>query len=125
IVRSNYLYPESARLYDFSVRLYEELSRELNYNIMFSQRGIVTLAHSRHDLDAQSRWANAMQCNGIDAELLDARQVQELEPRLNFGPDARYPILGGFIQRRAGPARHDAVAWGYARAASALGVDII
>ncbi|MDH0866265.1 sarcosine oxidase subunit beta family protein [Mitsuaria sp. GD03876] len=125
IVRSNYLYPESARLYDFSVKLYEALSRELNYNIMFSQRGIVTLAHSRHDLEAQSRWANAMQCNGIDAELLDARQVRDLEPRLNFGPDARHPILGGFIQRRAGPARHDAVAWGYARGASALGVDII
>nr|WP_316640443.1 sarcosine oxidase subunit beta family protein [uncultured Roseateles sp.] len=125
IVRSNYLYRESAQLYDFSLKLYEELSRELNYNIMFSQRGIVTLAHSRHDLDSQARWANAMQCNGIDAELLDAGQVQALEPRLNFGPGARYPILGGFIQRRAGPARHDAVAWAYARAASALGVDII
>lgn len=125
IVRSNYLYPESARLYDFSVGQYEQLSRELNFNIMFSQRGVMTLAHSRHDLDAQSRWANAMLCNGVDAELLDARQVRELEPRLNFGPGARYPILGGFIQRRAGSARHDAVAWGYARAASALGVDIV
>lgn len=125
IVRSNYLYPESARLYDFSVKLYEELSEELNYNIMFSQRGIVTLAHSRHDLDSQSRWANAMRCNGVDADLLDARQLREMEPRLNFSDGARYPILGGFLQRRAGPARHDAVAWGYARGASALGVDII
>ena len=125
IVRSNYLFPESARLYEFSLRLYEGLSKELNFNIMLSQRGVLTLAHSRHDLDAQSRWANAMQCNGIDAELLDARQVQELEPRLNMGPEARYPILGGFIQRRGGSARHDAVAWGYARAASALGVDIV
>ncbi len=125
IVRSNYLYPESARLYDFSVRQYEQLARELNFNLMFSQRGVLTLAHSRHDLDAQSRWANAMLCNGIDAELLDAAQVQSLEPRLNFGSRARYPILGGFIQRRAGSVRHDAVAWGYARAASALGVDII
>jgi sarcosine oxidase, subunit beta len=125
VVRSNYLYPESARLYDFSVRLYERLSHELNYNIMFSQRGIITLAHSRHDLDAQSRWANAMLCNGIDAELLSAQQVNAHEPRLNFSQDARYPILGGFIQRRAGSARHDAVAWGYARAASALGIDII
>ena len=128
IVRSNYLYPESARLYDFSVRQYEQLARQLNFNIMFSQRGVLTLAHSRHDLDAQSRWANAMLFNGIDAELLDARQVRELEPRLNFGDaghPARFPILGGFIQRRAGPVRHDAVAWGYARAASALGVDII
>ena len=125
IVRSNYLFPESARLYEFSLRLYEGLSKELNFNIMLSQRGVLTLAHSRHDLDAQSRWANAMQCNGIDAELLDARQVHELEPRLNMEPDARYPILGGFIQRRGGSARHDAVAWGYARAASARGVDIV
>ncbi len=125
IVRSNYLYPESARLYDFSVRQYEQLARELNFNIMFSQRGVLTLAHSRHDLDSQSRWANAMLCNGIDAELLDAPQVRALEPRLNFEPGARFPILGGFIQRRAGPVRHDAVAWGYARAASALGVDIV
>ena len=125
IVRSNYLYPESARLYDFSLRQYERLATELNFNIMLSQRGIVTLAHSRHDLDAQSRWANAMLCNGIDAELLDARQVQELEPRLNFGANARFPIVGGFIQRRGGSARHDAVAWGYARGASALGVDIV
>ena len=128
IVRSNYLYPQSARLYDFSVKQYEQLARQLNFNIMFSQRGVLTLAHSRHDLDAQARWANAMRFNGIDAELLDARQVRELEPRLNFGDaghPARFPILGGFIQRRAGPVRHDAVAWGYARAASALGVDII
>ena len=125
IVRSNYLYPESARLYDFSLRQYEQLSRELNFNIMLSQRGVLTLAHSRHDLDAQSRWANAMLCNGIDAEQLDARQVEQLEPRLNFGADARFPILGGFIQRRGGPVRHDAVAWGYARGASALGVDIV
>jgi sarcosine oxidase subunit beta len=125
IVRSNYLYPESARLYDFSLRQYEQLAQELNFNIMLSQRGIVTLAHSRHDLDAQSRWANAMLCNGIDAELLDAKQIEQLEPRLNFGANARFPILGGFIQRRGGPVRHDAVAWGYARGASALGVDIV
>ncbi len=125
IVRSNYLYPESARLYDFSVKLYENLSQELNFNIMFSQRGIITLAHSRHDLDSQTRWANAMRFNGIDADMLDAAQVQAIEPRLNFGADARFPILGGFFQGRAGSARHDAVAWGYARAASRLGVDII
>ena len=128
IVRSNYLYPESARLYEFSLRLYEQLSQALNFNIMFSQRGVLTLAHSRHDLDAQSRWANAMLCNGIDVDLLDARQVRDIEPRLNFGDasrPARFPILGGFIQRRAGPVRHDAVAWGYARAASALGVDLV
>lgn len=125
VVRSNYLFPESARLYDFSLQLYEGLSRELNFNIMLSQRGILTLAHSRHDLDAQARWANAMRFNGIDAELLDATQVKTLEPRLHTEATARYPILGGFLQPRAGTARHDAVAWGYARAASALGVDII
>jgi sarcosine oxidase subunit beta len=125
IIRSNYLYPESARLYEHSLRLYEDLASELNFNIMFSQRGIVTLAHSRHDLDAHSRWANAMRCNGIDADLLGVEELRRLAPRLNFGAGARFPILGGFIQRRAGPARHDAVAWGYARAASALGVDII
>jgi len=125
IVRSNYLYPESARLYEFSLKLYEGLARELNYNIMLSQRGIITLAHSRHDLDSQSRWANAMRMNGIDAELLDPQQVKALAPRLNFSKEARFPILGGFIQPRGGSARHDAVAWGYARAASARGVDII
>ena len=114
------LYPESARLYDFSVQQYEQLAQELNFNIMFSQRGVMTLAHSRHDLDSQSRWANAMLCNGVAAELLDARQVEQLEPRLNFGKAARYPILGGFMQRRAGAARHDAVAWGYARGAVTL-----
>lgn len=125
IVRSNYLFPESARLYDFSVRLYEGLSRELNFNIMFSQRGMITLAHSRHDLDQQARWANAMRCNGVDVELLDAYRVKALEPRLNVAPNARYPILGGLLQASAGPARHDAVAWGYARGASARGVDIV
>jgi sarcosine oxidase subunit beta len=125
IIRSNYLYPESARLYDFSVKLYEGLSQALNFNIMFSQRGLITTAHSRHDLDSISRWANAMHFNGIDAEMLTTAQVQELAPRLNFEPGARFPILGGFLQRRAGSARHDAVAWGYARGASALGVDIV
>jgi sarcosine oxidase subunit beta len=125
IVRSNYLFPESARLYDFSLQLYEGLSQALNFNIMLSQRGLVMLAHSRHDLDAMSRWANAMRMNGIAAELLTRDQVGELAPALDLSPRARLPVLGGFTQRRAGSARHDAVAWGYARAASALGVDII
>ena len=125
IVRSNYLYPESARLYDFSLQLYEGLSQALNFNIMLSQRGLVLLAHSRHDLDAMSRWANAMRMNGIAAELLTRDQVGALAPALDLSPEARLPVLGGFIQRRGGTARHDAVAWGYARAASALGVDII
>jgi sarcosine oxidase subunit beta len=125
VVRSNYLYPESARLYDFSLRLYEGLSRELDYNIMLSQRGMVTLAHSRHDLDAMARWANAMRLNGVDSDLLNREQVLRMLPRVNTAPGARFPILGGFTQRRAGTARHDAVAWGYARGASALGVDIV
>ena len=125
VVRSNYLFPESAQLYDFSVNLFEGLARELNFNIMFSQRGVITLAHSRHDMDSVSRWANAMRFNGIDADILDSKQLHELVPLLNFSADARFPLLGGFIQRRAGTARHDAVAWAYARAASALGVDII
>jgi len=125
IVRSNYLYPESARLYDFALRLYERLSRELNFNIMLSQRGLIDLAHSRHDLDSMARWVNAMHMNGVDAELLSRDEVAEWLPLLDMSPDARYPVLGGFLQRRAGTARHDAVAWGYARAADALGVDII
>jgi sarcosine oxidase, subunit beta len=125
IVRSNYLFPESARLYEFSLKLYESLSRELNFNIMLSQRGLILLAHSRHDLDSMARWANAMQMNGIDAELLTRSQVAARAPLLEMSPEARLPVLGGFMQRRAGTARHDAVAWGYARAADALGVDII
>lgn len=125
IVRSNYLFPESARLYDFSLKLYEGLSKDLNFNIMLSQRGLVMLAHSRHDLDSMSRWANAMRMNGIQAEILSRAEVGEMAPALDLSPQARIPILGGFAQRRAGTARHDAVAWGYARAASALGVHII
>lgn len=125
IVRSNYLYPESAAFYELSLKLYEGLSKDLNFNVMLSQQGIVTLAHSRHDLDAVARWANAMTVNGIDAEILNRDQVRALLPAMNWGPDARYPVLGGFIQRRAGMARHDAVAWGFARAADRRGVDII
>ena len=125
IVRSNYLFPESARLYDFSLKLYEGLSKDLNFNIMLSQRGLVMLAHSRHDLDSMSRWANAMRMNGIQAEILSREEVGEMAPALDLSPQARMPVLGGFAQRRAGTARHDAVAWGYARAASALGVHII
>ncbi len=125
IVRSNYLYPESARLYDLSVRLYETLSRELNFNVMFSQCGFIHLAQSRHDLDMAQRVANAMQLNGVDAELLTRSQVAELIPSLDLSSQARLPVLGGLMQRRGGTARHDAVAWGFARGADSLGVDII
>ncbi len=125
IVRSNYFYPESTRLYDFSLRLYETLSRDLNFNIMLSQRGVITLAHSRHDAEMMARAANAMHMNGIDAELLGREEVIERVPLLDASARARFPVWGGICQARAGSARHDAVAWGYARAASGLGVHII
>lgn len=125
VVRSNYYYPQSAALYDFSLRLYEGLARELNYNIMFSQRGIVNVLHSRHEMEAAARWVGAMNLNGVDAELLGVEEVAEWIPLLDVSPDARFPVYGGFVQRRGGTVRHDAVVWGYARAASALGVDII
>jgi sarcosine oxidase subunit beta len=125
VVRSNYFYPESARLYDLSLRLYEGLSRELGFNVMLSQRGMLTLGHSAHQLELLTRWANALQLNGIDGELLSAQEVRSLLPLLNDSRSARHPVAGGLLQRRGGTARHDAVAWGYARAADALGVDII
>lgn len=125
VIRSNYYYPESARLYDFSLRLYEGLSRELNYNIMFSQRGMYIVAHSRHELEGAQRWVGAMQLNGVDAEMVTTDEIQRRIPILDMSPNARFPVWGGFVQRRAGTARHDAVAWGYARAADQLGVDII
>ncbi|WP_272006519.1 sarcosine oxidase subunit beta family protein [Roseovarius sp. ZX-A-9] len=125
VIRSNYFYPESAALYDLSVRLYENLSRDLNYNVMFSQRGMVVTAHSDPEMEMAARQVNAMRLNGVDAELLDRDQVRKLAPLLNFRPDMRAPIHGGVLQPRAGTGRHDAVAWGYARAADALGVDII
>ena len=125
VVRSNYLYPQSAQLYDFSLKLYEGLSQALNFNIMLSQRGMVTLAHSRHDLEVMSRWANAMRMTGVDADLLRREQLGTMVPALDMSSHARYPVLGGFVQARGGTARHDAVAWGYSRAASMLGVDIV
>lgn len=125
VIRSNYYYRESAELYDLSLKLYEGLARELNYNVMFSQRGIVVLAHSRHDMEAASRWVGAMRLNGVDAEMIGRDEIAKRIPAADMSPDARFPIHGGFLQHRAGTARHDAVAWGYARAADALGVDII
>jgi sarcosine oxidase subunit beta len=125
VIRSNYFYPESARFYDLSLRLYEGLSRELGFNIMLSQRGLISLAHDTHQVELLHRWANALQLTGVDGELLSVEQIRKWLPLLNASARARYPIRGGFMQRRAGIARHDAVAWGYARAADALGVDII
>jgi len=125
VVRSNYFFPESVALYELALKLYEGLSQELNYNIMLSQRGMLTLAHSPADMEMAARTVNAMQINGIDAELLSARETRKLIPQYNDDANARYPVYGSVIQRRAGTARHDAVAWGYARAASGLGVDII
>lgn len=123
VIRSNYFYPQTAAFFDFALKLYEGLSRELNYNIMFSQRGMWMFGHDRHGMEMLRRSANAMRLNGVDAELHDAASVHANIPGLNKSP--RFPILGGLNQPRAGTARHDAVAWGYARAASALGVDII
>ncbi|MBM4436680.1 MAG: sarcosine oxidase subunit beta family protein [Actinobacteria bacterium] len=125
IVRSNYLWDEAAHLYEHSLKLWEGLSRELNYNLMFSQRGVVNLGHSLHDLRDLARRAHANRLNGIDVELLSPERIKQRVPLLNIAPDVRYPVLGGTLQRRGGTARHDAVAWGFARAADARGVDII
>lgn len=125
IVRSNYLWDEAAHLYEFALKLWESLSEELNFNVMFSQRGVLNLGHTLQDMRDISRRVNANRLNGIDGEVLDPQEVSELVPLLNCSPDARYPILGASWQPRAGTARHDAVAWGYARAADALGVDLM
>ncbi len=125
IVRSNYLWDESAALYEHALKLWETMSQELNYNVMFSQRGVMNLAHNQHDLRELSRRVNANRLNAIDSELLDARQVKEFCPIIDLRANGRYPVLGASLQRRGGTARHDAVAWGYARGADALGVDII
>ena len=123
VVRSNYFYPASAAFYEKSLQLYEGLSRELNYNIMLSQRGMLSPAQNRHQVEMSHRILNGMRLNGIDAEWLDRDAIRALEPE--FQLDGRFPVLGGLLQRRAGTARHDAVAWGYARAADALGVSIV
>jgi sarcosine oxidase subunit beta len=124
IIRSNYLFDESAALYDHAVKLWERLSQTLNYNVMFSQRGVLMLAHSVHDMQVFKRHVHANRAAGVDNEWLTPEEAQAFCPPLNIG-DIRYPVLGAALQRRGGTARHDAVAWGYARAADALGVDII
>jgi len=125
IIRSNYLFAESSALYDHAVKLWESLSQELNYNVMYSPRGVLMLAHSVHDEQVFRRHIHANFVNGVDNEWLSAAEAKAYCPPLNISRDLRYPVLGGALQRRGGTARHDAVAWGYARAASALGVDII
>jgi len=125
IIRSNYLFSESAALYDHSLKMWEELSQVLNYNVMFSPRGVMMLAHTVHDMQVSKRHIHANRCNGVDNEWLEPSQAKEFCPLLNIEDNIRYPVLGAALQRRGGTARHDAVAWGYARAADALGVDII
>jgi len=125
IVRSNYLLDGNSHFYEHSLKLWEGLSRELNYNVMFSQRGVLNLAHSDGQMDAYARRGNAMRLNGVDSELLDREGVRRLYPHLDFSDAARFPIHGGLLQPRGGTARHDAVAWGFARGADRLGVDII
>ncbi len=125
IVRSNYLWDESAALYEHALKLWEGLSQELNFNVMFSQRGVMNLAHNLHDWRELNRRVHAIRLNGIDSEILNAQQVKAEAPILNVSQTSRYPIMGASMQRRGGTARHDAVAWGYARGADARGVDII
>ena len=125
IIRSNYLYDESAALYEHALKLWEGLSQELNYNLMFSQRGVMMLAHNLHDVMSFKRHIYANRLNGVDNEWLSAEEAKAFCPPLNISRSIRYPVLGAALQRRGGTARHDAVAWGYARAADARGVDII
>jgi methylglutamate dehydrogenase subunit A len=125
IIRSNYLLDGNTQFYEFSLMLWEGLSFALNFNVMFSQRGQITLAHSADQLDGFGHRANIMRLNGIDAQILGREEVRRMMPYLDFSAEARFPIHGGLFQGRAGTARHDAVAWGYAGAADGHGVDII
>jgi sarcosine oxidase subunit beta len=125
IIRSNYLWDESAAIYEHSLKLWEGLEAELDYDILFSQRGVLNLAHNLGDVREGVRRVEANRLNGVDAEWLDADGVKEFCPLVNVSPDVRYPVLGATLQRRGGIAKHDHVAWAYARAADALGVDLI
>ena len=124
IIRSNYLLPGNIPFYELSMQLWERLEQDLNYNVMVSQRGVFNLYHSDVQRDAFARRGNAMRLHGVDAELLDREQLCREVPCLDF-EDARFPIHGALVQRRGGTARHDAVVWGYARAADSLGVDVV
>ena len=125
IVRSNYLWDEAAWLYEHAMKLWEGLSQDLNYNVMFSQRGVMNLGHTLQDMRDIHRRVNANRLNGIDGEVLDVKQIQEIVPHMDCSANRRYPVLGASWQPRAGVARHDAVAWGFARGADALGVDLL
>ncbi|OOG57486.1 sarcosine oxidase subunit beta family protein [Polaromonas sp. C04] len=123
IVRSNYLWDESTALYEKSMKLWEGLSQDINYNVMFSQRGVLNLGHSLQEMRDIERRVTANRLNGVDGEVVTPAQIKEMVPFINL--NTRYPVLGASLQRRGGVARHDAVAWGFARAADAHGVDII
>jgi sarcosine oxidase subunit beta len=125
IIRSNYLFQESAALYDHALKIWEDLTPALNYNLMFSQRGVMMLCHTVHDVQVFQRHVHANNAAGVDNEWLTPAQARAFCPPLVTDSRLRYPVLGAALQRRGGTARHDAVAWGYARAADALGVDII
>ncbi|MEM8650271.1 MAG: sarcosine oxidase subunit beta family protein [Pseudomonadota bacterium] len=125
IIRSNYLYDESAGMYNHAVNLWEGLSQELNYNVMFSQRGVMMMAHNVHDIQVSKRHVHANRLNGVDNEWITPEQAKEYCPPLSISKSARYPVVGAALQRKGGVARHDAVAWGYARKAAAMGVHII
>jgi heterotetrameric sarcosine oxidase beta subunit len=124
IVRSNYLLPGNEPFYELSLKLWEGLEQDFNYNAMFSQRGVINLYHSDGQRDAYARRGNAMRLEGVESELLDQAQLRRICPFLDFD-NGRFPIMGGLLQRRGGTARHDAVAWGYARGADQRGVDLI
>ena len=125
IIRSNYMHDENGLFSEFGMDLWRKMSQDLNYNVMFSPRGIINLAHSDAQMNAYARRGNSMRLNGIDAVLLNREQVKEIIPMADFSENVRFPIFGGLMQPSAGTARHDAVAWGYARGASEMGVDII
>lgn len=125
IIRSNYLFDESAAIYDHAVDLWDGLSQELNYNVMFSKRGVLMLAHNVHDVQSFQRHVHANRLNGVDNKWLSPEACKAFVPALDISQNRRFPVMGGALQQRAGVARHDSVAWGYARAASKLGVDII
>ena len=125
IVRSNYYLEANAHFYEKAMKLWEGMSQDLNFNVMFSSRGVLNLAHTPGTVDAFQRRGNAMRLNGIDAEYLNRDEISKMVPLLNMSPESRFPVMGGLLQPRAGTARHDAVAWGYARGADERGVDII